>query len=120
MKTLFFVIALLISSFGVNAQIADKKFQTNFEGMGILTLEFKADTFRMSNSEGFILVEGNYTVEGKALTFVDANGKIACNSEIKGKYELIFKSKALKLNLIEDKCYGRSVIATVEWELVKE
>jgi proline iminopeptidase len=115
-KTLFWVITLLTVSFNVNAQVAGKKFQTNLEGIGTITMEFKASTYELSDSGGIKLVEGNYTIEGEIITFIDTKGSMACEPDVKGKYELIIGNEELKLKLIDDRCEGRAGILKVAWE----
>jgi len=115
-KTLFLVITLLTVSFHVNAQVAGKKFQTNLEHIGIITMEFKASTYELSDSGGVKLVEGNYTKEGEIVTFIDTKGLMACPSDVKGKYELIIGNEELKIKLIDDECEGRASILKVAWK----
>jgi len=124
-KTLFWVIILLTVSFNVNAQVAEKKFRTNLEGIGIITMEFKASTYELSDSGGIKLVEGNYTIEGEIITFIDTKGSMSCQSDVNGKdvigkYELIIGNEELKLKLIDDKCEGRAGILKVAWKQAVE
>ena len=109
-KMFFFVIILFSISQTITAQVKNKKFQKEFDGMGLITLEFKTDKYELANSDGTVLVEGNYTIAEKTITFNDIKGEIACPLDVLGKYELAVENKELKLKLVEDVCQGRSVI----------
>lgn len=118
-KKIILVVFILATSLISNAQLEGKKFRKNFEGMGLITLEFKTETFGLTNSAGITLVEGRYRTEEKVLFLTDISGPIACPSEIVGKYEFVLTESDLKLILKEDNCQGRSVMSSVTWEIIE-
>lgn len=118
MKTKLFFITLLsiMMSINVSAQLHGKKFTADLEGIDKINLEFKEKLYELSTPADVVIVKGDYKIEDKKITFNDTEGPIACQQNIKGKYEFKYNNGVLNLTVIEDSCPGRKSIASVEWK----
>lgn len=119
-RRIFSLMVLALIAFTAKAQLSGNKYQMDFEGIGIITLEFETDTYSLYDPEGSEVVHGDYKVLEDAITFVDTGGPTACSSADPGRYELTIEGQSMKLTLIEDACSGRAMIADGTWEQVKE
>ena len=120
MKTFILLIIFSFSTFIVHAQLRGKKYLVTVGEMGTFNLEFKEKTFELNNSDGNLLVEGDYQIEENTITFIDKKGPISCQPGNKGKYKFIMDAKGLKLEMIEENCPGRKALATNPWKLIEE
>ncbi len=118
MKTkLFFLILLsIMMSLSANAQLQGKKFSATLEGIGEINLEFKEKVYELSTPAAVVIVKGNYKIEDKKITFTDTEGPIACQKNVNGEYEFLYKNGVLTLAVIQDACPGRKNIGAATWK----
>ncbi|NQU86957.1 MAG: hypothetical protein HQ541_14470 [Mariniphaga sp.] len=119
-KTFILIIALFAISLNVDAQLKGKKFQLDVGEMGTFNLEFKEKTYELSNSEGYVVVIGDYKIEDNIVFFTDREGEMACLDGEIGRYKFSVENKELKLELIEDNYQGRPTMASRVWKQVNE
>lgn len=119
-RRIFSLMVFALIAFTAKAQLSGNKYQMDIEGIGIITLEFKTDTYSLYDPEGSEAVHGDYKVSENTITFVDTGGPTACSSDDSGRYTLTFEANSMKLTLIEDACSGRAMIADGTWEKVSE
>ena len=120
MRTIFLIMILSVCTFAVHAQLEGKTYLVTVGEMGTFAIEFQEKTFTLSNTEGNLLVEGEYQIEENIISFVDKKGPISCQPGNKGKYKFTAKNDQLILEMIEENCPGRKGLATNPWKLVKD
>lgn len=122
MKTKAFSLILILTAFtlNVNAQLANKIFELKMEQMGTFQLKFEETTYELINGMGEIGVKGTYEIKENTILFIDKEGPMACPEDNVGKYKFTYQNKELKMELIEDICAGRPLMAAKVWIQLEE
>ncbi len=96
-----------------NAQLVGT-WQISFTGAGSYVVSKEPET-------KVLLIGGNSSISGNALTLVDKTGPISCTgAKATGKYTWSLSGKTLKFTKVEDNCSGRpEVLTTSSWSKIR-
>lgn len=115
-KLLYFLLFSITMSLSTSAQIEGKNFSANLEGIGKVNLQFKEKVYELSNPAEVVLVKGNFEIDENKITLTDTEGPVACQKDVKGEYEFVYKDRVLNLTIISDTCPGRKSIGSATWK----
>ena len=119
-KAVFTILIFFTVSFCANAQFVGGMFQLNMVEMGTFNLELKETNYVATTLAGDTIVYGNFIIVEGTISFTNEKGPQACPEGSVGKYTFSIQNKELKMELINDDCYGRQNILTQIWKQIDE